>query len=304
MYSLELSDILRTAVQPLCKFRQFCDAKDFTDKGLHKGQTFTWNVYNDVATQGTTLTETSTVPVTNFTITQGTGTVTELANAVPYTGMLDNLSKHPVQEIINKVLKNDAKKAIDLQAFNQFNTTLLRISPNGGTDTAVVTLTTNGTSSTTNNVALGKNHIKSIVDVMKERNIPPYMGDEYFCIAHPTTFRQVKNDLEGVYQYRDEGFQMIYNGEIGKFEGVRFIEQNNVTKTQFGTFTANSKSNAAFFFGEDTVAEALVVPEEIRGQIPADYGRAKGIAWYYLGGFALIQTAAAQARIVKWDSAA
>lgn len=34
---------------------------------------------------------------------------------------------------------------------------------------------------------------------------------------------------------------------------------------------------------EDTVAEALVVPEEIRGQIPADFGRAKGIAWYYLG---------------------
>ena len=82
MYSLELSDILRTAVQPLCKFRQFCDAKDFTDKGLHKGQLFTWNVYNDVATGGTTLTETSTLPVTNFTIAQGTGTVLELGNAV------------------------------------------------------------------------------------------------------------------------------------------------------------------------------------------------------------------------------
>ena len=58
------------------------DAKDFTDKGLHKGQLFTWNVYNDVATQGTVLTETSTIPQTNFTIAQGTGTVTELANAV------------------------------------------------------------------------------------------------------------------------------------------------------------------------------------------------------------------------------
>lgn len=304
MYSLELSDILRTAVQPLCKFRQFCDAKDFTDKGLHKGQTFTWNVYNDVATAGTTLTETSTVPVTNFTITQGTGTVTELANSVAYTGMLDNLSKHPVQEIINKVLKNDAKKGIDFQAFNQFNTTLLRVVPSGGTDTAILTLTTNGTCTTTNNVAMGKNHIKSIVDVMKERNIPPYMGDEYFGIAHPTTWRTVKNDLEAVYQYRDEGFQMIYNGEIGKFEGVRFIEQNNVTKAQMGTFTANAKSNAAFFFGEDTVAEAIVVPEEIRGQIPTDYGRGKGIAWYYLGGFALVQTQAAQTRIVKWDSGA
>lgn len=308
MYALELSDILRTAVQPLCKFRQFCDAKDFTDKGLHKGQSFTWNVYNDVATQGTTVTETSTVPVTNFTITQGTGTVTELANSVPYTGMLDNLSKHPVQEIINKVIKNDAKKAIDLQAFNQFNLCQLRVVPsNAGTDTTVVTLTTNGTTTGTNNAYLGKNHIKSIVDVMKERNIPPYMNDEYFGIAHPSTFRGVKNDLEGVYQYRDEGFQMIYNGEIGKFEGVRFIEQNNVTKTQFtqvaGAWT-NSKSNAAFFFGEDTVAEAIVVPEEIRGAIPGDYGRSKGIAWYYLGGFAITQTAAAQTRIVKWDSAA
>lgn len=283
--------------------RQFCDAKDFTDKGLHKGQTFTWNVYNDVATAGTTLTETSTVPLTNFTITQGTGTVTELANAVPYTGFLDNLSKHPVQEIINKVLKNDAKKGIDNQAFQQFNTTLLRVAPSGGTDTSVLTLTTNGTCSTTNNVAMGKNHIKSIVDTLKERNIPPYMGDEYFGIAHPTTWRTVKNDLESVYQYRDEGFQMIYNGEIGKFEGVRFIEQNNITKANIGTFTTNSKSNGAFFFGEDTVAEAIVVPEEIRGQIPADYGRAKGIAWYYLGGFAIVQTAAQQARIIKWDSA-
>jgi N4-gp56 family major capsid protein len=172
MYSLELSDILRTSVQPLCKFRQFCDAKDFTDKGLHKGQLFTWNVYNDVATQGTTLTETSTLPVTNFTIAQGTGTVLEAGNSVPYTGLLDNLSKHPVQEIINKVLKNDAKKALDTLAYNQFNATLLVVTPPGGTDTSAVTLMTTGTSTITNTVNMHKNHIKSIVDAMKERNIP------------------------------------------------------------------------------------------------------------------------------------
>lgn len=34
---------------------------------------------------------------------------------------------------------------------------------------------------------------------------------------------------------------------------------------------------------EDTVAEGLVIPEEMRGQIPTDYGRQKGVAWYYLG---------------------
>lgn len=319
-YSLELSDILRTAVQPLVKFRQFCDAKDFTDKGLHKGQLFTWNVYNDVATRGTTLVETSTMAQTNYTIAQGTGTVTEMGNSVPYTGLLDNLSKHPVQEIINKVLKNDAKKALDGQAWYQFYSTPLVVAPAAGTgtvgtDTAVVVLSTTGTTTITNNVNLHKNHIKSIVDLMKERNIPPYMGDEYFGLAWPTTWRPMKNDLEAVYQYRDEGFQMIYNGEIGKYEGVRFIEQTNISKGNYNgsgaygspaSFTAwsNAQSDNAFFFGEDTVAEAIVVPEEMRGAIPSDYGRSKGIAWYYLGGFALTQTQAAQARIVKWGSAA
>lgn len=139
------------------------------------------------------------------------------------------------------------------------------------------------------------------------------MNDEYFGIAWPTTWRGVKNDLEAVYQYRDEGFAMIYNGEIGKYEGTRFIEQTNVPHGRYnsGNYVSSSSFTAwstglsdwAFFFGEDTVAEAIVVPEEMRGAIPSDYGRSKGIAWYYLGGFALTQTVAAQTRVIKWDSA-
>ncbi len=30
---------------------------------------------------------------------------------------------------------------------------------------------------------------------------------------------------------------------------------------------------------EDTVAEAIAVPEEVRAKIPTDFGRSKGIAW-------------------------
>lgn len=54
----------------------------------------------------------------------------------------------------------------------------------------------------------------------------------------------------------------------------------------------------------DTVNEAMVIPEEIRAKLPGDYGRSGGIAWYYLGGFGIFHTAAAQTRISKWDSAA
>ena len=48
MYSDELSDVLRMAVLPTARFRQFCDAKDFTNKGLHRGETASWNVYSEV----------------------------------------------------------------------------------------------------------------------------------------------------------------------------------------------------------------------------------------------------------------
>ena len=119
-------------------------------------------------------------------------------------------------------------------------------------------------------------------------------------VAPPSTFRTLKNELEDVHKYVDAGFQMIINGEIGRYENVRFVEQTNIAKAGF----TNALSNWAYFFGADTVAEGIAVPEEMRGKIPGDYGRSRGVAWYYVGGFGLVHTAAAQARIVKWDSAA
>ena len=300
MWSPNLSKVLRHALQPLVKFRQFADIKDAAVQGKGKGQEYHWNVYSNVATQGTVLVETSTMAETNFTITQGTMTITEYGNSVPYTGKLDDLSEHPVREIIQKVLKNDAKKALDQAAYDQFNLTKLVVVPTGGTDTAAVTLTTNGTATLTNNVALGKEHVKNIVDLMKERNIPPYEGDDYFAIAHPTTLRNFKNNLESMKVYVQEGFQMIMNGEIGRYESTRFIEQTNIAKASW----TNNKSNWAFFFGADTVAEGIAVPEEMRGKIPTDYGRSRGVAWYYLGGFGLVHSEASNARVVKWGSAA
>lgn len=300
MWSPNLSKVLRMAVQPLCKFRQFADVKDAAVQGKNKGEAFHWNVYSDVATQGTTLTEGTAMPQTNFVITQGTMTITEYGNSVPFTSKLDDLSEHPVKEIISKVLKNDAKKAFDIAAEARFDETPLRVVPTGGTSTSAITLTTNGTATATNAVALNKSHVKAIVDTMKERNIPPWTSDDYIGLAHPTTFRTLKNDLESVHQYVTEGFHMILNGEIGRYESMRFVEQTNIAKSGF----SGGASNWAYFFGNDTVAEGIVVPEEMRGAIPSDYGRSRGIAWYYMGGFGLVHTAAAQARILKWDSAA
>lgn len=298
MYSDRLSKVLRHAVQPLVKFRQFADIKDAAAQGKGKGEAFHWNVYSDVQSQGGVLVETNTMPETNFEITQGTLTITEHGNSVPYTGKLDDLSEHSVTEVIDKVLKNDAKKAFDIAAHAQFNATPLVVTPAGGTSTSAIELVTTGTATSTSTVAMNKEHVKAVVDMMKERNIPPYIADDYGVLAHPTTYRTFKNELETVHQYTPQGFGMILNGEIGRYENCRFFEQTNIAKTP-----GWSASNWAFFFGNDTVAEAIAVPEEMRGKIPSDYGRSRGIAWYYLGGFGIVHRDPTQARIVKWDSA-
>src|SRR4051812_47620827 len=96
LYSDELSDTFRMSLQPQTKFRQLCDGDDATDKGLHAGDTFRWNVGSNVATQGRRLVETSPIPQTQGTLAQRSLTIVEFGNSVPYTAKLDLFAKQDV----------------------------------------------------------------------------------------------------------------------------------------------------------------------------------------------------------------
>lgn len=197
-------------------------------------------------------------------------------NSVPFTSKLDDLSEHPVKEVIHKVLKNDANKALEAAAHAQFDATLLTVEPTSGTSATAITVGTTGTAASTNNLAMSNVHVKLISDQMKERDIPTFDGTNYCCIARPSTFRAFKDDIEALHSYVDSGFGKILNGEVGRhYEGIRFFEQTAIASESW----TNAVSDEAFFFGEDTVAEAIVCPEEIRGKIPTDYGRSRGVAW-------------------------
>ena len=202
------------------------------------------------------------------------------------------------------MLKHDAAKSLDRAAYDQFQATRLLVTPTGGNDASAITVEAGATTTTVNNAALTNNHVKNIVDEMKERNIPGYENDDYFSIARPRTYRNFKNNIETIYQNIESGARRIYMGEIGMYEGMRFVEQTNIASKGW----SNNLSDEAFFFGADTVTEGVVEFEQIRGKLPTDYGRSKGIAWYYLGGFGISHnnpndTNASQNRILKWTSA-
>jgi N4-gp56 family major capsid protein len=322
LYSDNLSEYLRFSLQPRTKFRNLADAKEDA-LGLHRGDTYRWNVYSNLATRGGPIAETQRMPETSFTIAQRSLTIEEFGNSVPFTEKVERLGEHDVKDVIDQTLRDDARKVFDRMVAYQFFQTPLRVAPTSGTSTTSVTLTTNSATATTNNVEMGNAHVKAIVDIMKERNIAPYEGDDYAAISHPTTLRAFKDDLEAIHQYTETGISMIFAGEVGRYESTRFIEQNEIPKGHANDaafsndkndadyiYTAtddawnNAKSSWCLFFGADTVIEAPAIPEEIRAKLPQDFGRDNAVAYYYLGQAGLCHPVAADARIVLWDSAA
>ncbi|MDT8364296.1 MAG: hypothetical protein RQ714_06575 [Nitrosomonas sp.] len=296
-----MSEELRTAVQPLTRFTQFCDVEEAI--GKNRGETYTWNIYGDTRDDAgvTGIAENQKMPETDFPVGEGRVTLKEFGIAVPYSGKFDDLSEHPVKEIIHKTLKNSACRTMDRVAHNQFDSTLLRAT---STSASAFDLTDTGTPSGNHTHALSLDHIKGIADTMEERNIPAFDGENYVLVARPSTLRPMRNELEQIHQHTVDGWNRIMNGEKGKYENFRVISQTNIASEGWGI------SDAAYFFGADTVTEVIAVPMEVRGKIPDDYGRSKGIAWYALCNFGITHADATdadtkkQARIIKWDSAA
>lgn len=289
--------------------------KDAFGKVTRSGQTFTWDTVPMMSRGSRSLSETNTIPQGNHTILQGTLTMNERGYSVPYTELLESLSQFSVRQPIMKVLKYDAMVDLDCLVHQQFNKTPLRAAASATADN--ITLTTNSTATVTASAAMSTANLKSIVDTMKGRNIPRYEKDDYYAIARPLGLRGLKNQLETLHQYTESGLDMIMNGEIGRYENVRFVEQTVIPQggaadsTTFDPFTDTADAwnvgsgvgDWVFIFGEDTVCEAIHTPEEIRAKLPDDYGRSRGIAWYALLGYGITHTDPTQARIVKFDSA-
>ncbi|MBF0214006.1 MAG: hypothetical protein HQM00_10670 [Magnetococcales bacterium] len=299
--SPKISRKLRTETPKMARFRQFCDVEDAI--GYGRGDTFHWDLHGSLKRKGGKLSENMPIPETSFDTAQGTLIMDEWGLSIPFTKKLETLSEIPIMAVINKSLKKDCAETLDRAAHAEFCATPMRVT--AATSTATVTISTNGTAAETNNVPLGKEHVKLIVEKMKVEGVPTHDNGDYYAIGSYPAFRQLKNDLETVHQYTESGAQLIMRGEEGRYDGCRFVGQNNISAgvgTTANASWANAKSDAVFFLGADTVTEAIAIQEEIRVKMPGDYGRDRGVAWYALLGYALARPLYNQARVYLWDS--
>lgn len=335
-YGNQLSDVLRLQVEPLTKFRQLADSQ--ISAGRHRGNTFTWSIMGDITTAGGVLAENVTMPVGSLSVSQGTLTVSEFGQAVNYTRFLEDLSKFSMEDALGVALTNDCAKTLDRQVWNQFTLTTTQLSANANSNTQVILWTGAAGTQTVNavtqqnNVTMTLAHVRAISTLMKNRNVPAYRGQDYYAIARPSTWEGIQSgtpqggtsanssfmsdSLQGIHQYTATGLRYIMEGEIGRYRNVRFIEQTNIgagigktgldptfypVQSDMVAWTQGS-SDWAYFCGEDTVIEGIVVPEQLISDVPHDFFRSKYLGWYYNGGFSLTQFVNTNSRVFWWNS--
>lgn len=275
--------------------------------GKNQGESVNWLQVSNIGSMGKKITETNTAPESTQPLAWGTMSVNEYMNTIPFTFKVETLSQFDIQRIMRDALLNDAVKCIDGEIERQFNATPLRYV---GTATDGGVLTTNSVATATNTSAFNSYHVRKMRLELEKRNAPMWDGD-FVCVASLEALESLEGAVESTYQYSESGIGRVFNGEVGRLHGVRFIKDGSASRFTYdstaGTNTAKtwaqSKSLDAYMFGKPTIMEAMTIPEEIRMKVTTDYGRSKGIGWYMMAGWKIMWAAEANARIIKWDSA-
>lgn len=272
-------EIIRQA-QPKLRFAQF--AKKKQDLSQAQGGTVKFTKYASLE-KGGKLTEGVNMDEKAMSNSEISITVEEYGNAVVVFEKAIQLSMHNELEEASIALANDMAQVLDSE---------LR-------DTALSTTneTYGGAKLTAGTLVVGDGFdsatIKDVVESLDTANCPKIDGQYYICIAHPHQLRQLRDDSAWINAHSYVGVDGVYRGEVGMYEGVRFISSTQMPHNSPAQSTAKYgvaiNTWEAVIFGENSYGWAEAVQVEMRDNGVTDYGRKHGIAWYAIWGFGLIE---------------
>lgn len=270
----KLSEKIRVAAQPMQKFRQFTSPME--SSGAGQGEYVLFDKISNVATAGGALTETSTIPKTNFTITQGSLQILEYGNSIPYTLKAQTLAQVSISDQVSVALRNDMAKVLDSAAAAQYTAADYKAT---AVNTATTTFGTASAALATSTANMSDKNVRDVIDKMKILNIPRFDGNNYVCIASTNSIRGLYDFFEA--KAENTTMSPLMAGEVGTYYGTRFVEETNFLSNTLGS---GSVFGEAVFFGDDAVKEGIALAEHLRID-SNDFGRDQGVAWLYMGGF-------------------
>lgn len=265
----------------MTKFMQF--SKPVEGYGSKQGSNVTITRVSNVAVPSDdSLVELERVPEDTFSLSTQAIAVVERGRAIPYTELSKDLAFFDIENAIQRKLRDQLSLRLDNLCATAFKVGQVKGCPDG---LASITFYTNGTAGETASVNLNTYHLEQIRDQLYTTyHVMPYSGEDYVGILSTKARRSIIRDpnWEKWKTYSDP--EAKFNGEIGRYEGIRMIESNN-TNALSGTLGTGSVLGEAVFFGDDPVAMASVLDPELRAKESEDYGRSRGVAWYGIYGF-------------------
>jgi len=256
------------------------------------GSSVTFTIFNDLAEATSALTETSDVTAVAMGDSQVTVTLAEYGNAVLTTAKLRGTSFLDVDTVAANVVGYNAGISLD---------SIVRDVIAGGSN---VVYGGGGSSTPTSRTTIAAedvieaNDIRKVTAQLRGANVPTFNG-MYMGYIHPDVSYDLRSET-GAAAWRDPHVyvdtDMIYNGEIGAFEGVRFIETPRAKLWADASDGAGSAGDIDVYgthiMGRQAIAKAHSIvdgngpmPKIVRGPVTDTLERFQPIGWYWLGGY-------------------
>ena len=269
--------LFRTALNPMPVCRQFVDVRP--GRPTHSGDSITLQLTANhseatVTAAKTPLGEESDVDATKHPATTSvTLTPKEYGFAEVRTLKLSNRSMVPVEPEMARVVADHCGKTIDelLQDQMVLGGQVYR----GGGAASTGALTTGNT--------LTSDMIRLAVTKLRANGADARDGQFFAGIIHPNVSYDLRKESgSGGWRLPQEYGQTqsrLYKGEIGEWEGVRFIENPRTRKANDGATAATVYRS--FILGREALAEAVVEEPNLKfGPVVDRLGRFLPVGWY------------------------
>lgn len=281
------------ALRPELYFDQVADVK--ATKQAHQGSTVKFTLYDDLAVASTALTESVDVDAQAMADSQITVTLAEYGNAVLTTAKVRGTSFLNVDADAANIVGYNAGVSLD---------TLARDVLKGGTN---VRYASDGATAPDARNKVEADDLILAADVRRARvdlvgaSVAPF-GQFYRGFIHPDVSYDLRRET-GAAAWRDPHTYSqpaeIWNGTIGAFEGVEFIETPRAPIfADAGSSTTLTDVYATIFVGRQSLAkaysstESAATPQVVIGPITDKLRRFHPLGWYWLGGYAIYRQAA------------
>ena len=260
------------------------------------GSAVTFTIFNDIAAATSPLNEVTDVSLTALSDSQVTVTLNEYGNAVVTTAKLRGTAFLDVNASAANIVGYNAGDSIDQ---------VVREVLAGGTN---VVYGSGGASVPTSRATVGAddkltaNDVRRVVAQLRSANVATFNG-QYMGYIHPDVsydFRSATDAAAWRSPHNAVDTAGIYLGEIGTFEGVRFIETPRTkvftdASDGSGSSTGSSASVDVYsthIMGRQALAKAYsmqdgngAVAKIVRGPVTDYLNRLQPIGWYWLGGY-------------------